>query len=202
MIFIYGAGARSKLILMLLKDLKIKKKIILIDNNYKKKIGLNSEDFLIKNYRYSKDEFLFGFSDPILKQKIFERLKKKIKLKILKPLISKSAIIKSKYKIGYGSIIMDKSFIGENAKIGKNCFVGIDSIINHDTILRDFVEISHKVKIAGNVEIDKGSYLGMGSIIVQKKKIGKNCFVGAGVLVKKNLKNKNKITLKQNIIIK
>ena len=202
MIFIYGSGARSKLVIKLIKELKIRKKIILIDkkpNNNKK---IFSEDYLVKKFKYKKDELVLGFSNPKDKKETYERLITKGKFNLIKPLISKATTIKKKSNIGKGTIIMDGAYLSENVKIGENCFIGIDSLISHDAKFDDFVEISHKVKIAGNVKINKCSFVGMGAIITQNKKIKKNCFVGAGVLLKKNLVENTKITLKQNLKIK
>ena len=187
MIFIYGSGARSKLIIRLIRQLKIKKKIILIDKkpNHKKKIF--SEKYLIKKFKYGKDALVLGFSNPKNKKKTYERLINKRKFNLIEPLISNTATVKKKSNIGRGTIIMDNAYLSENVKVGKNCFIGIDSLISHDVKLEDFVEISHKVKIAGNVKINECSFASMGSIIIQNKKIEKNCFIGAGVLLKNNL---------------
>ena len=58
MIFIYGSGARSKLIIKLIRELKIKKKIILIDKKPKNKKKIFSEEYLIKKFKYGKDDEL------------------------------------------------------------------------------------------------------------------------------------------------
>ena len=67
---------------------------------------------------------------------------------------------------------MDNAYLSQNVKIGKNCFIGINELISHDFKCDDYVEISHKVKIAGNVKIHS-SFVGLGSIIIQKKKLKK-----------------------------
>ncbi len=202
MIFIYGAGARSKLIIKLLKELKIKKRYVLIDKKSNTKKKIFSEEYLIKKFRHKKDELILGFSSPVKKRETYKRISKYKKFNLIKPLVSKSAIIKTNSSIGKGSIVMDNAYLSQNVKIGKNCFIGINALISHDFKCDDYVEISHKVKIAGNVKIHESSFVGLGSIIIQKKEIGKNSFVGAGVLLKKNLAENSKITLKQKLKIK
>lgn len=199
MIFIYGSGARSKLITKLIRELKIKKKIILIDKKPKNKKKIFSEEYLIKKFKYGRDDLVLGFSNPKDKKETYERLTNIRKFNLIKPLISKTATIKKKSNIGRGTIIMDDAYLSENVKIGDNCFIGIDTLISHDAQFDNFVEISHKVKIAGNVRINECSFIGMGSIIIQNKRIKKNCFIGAGVLLKKNLEENSNITLKQNL---
>lgn len=199
MIYLYGVGSRYKIVKFLLKENNINQKIISIDKkkNIKKKIY--NEEYLIKKFNIKRDYLILTISDPVIKNKIINRILNKIKIRFYKPLISKSALLKKNVKIGDGSIIMDRAYIGSNVTIGKNCSIGNLSLISHDTKVGSFTEISHKVKIAGNVKIGKKSFVGLGTTIIQNKIIGNNVFIGAGVLIKKNVDSDEKITLKQTI---
>lgn len=199
MLYIYGAGKRSDLIKNLLVEIKSTEKFQLIDDNRFKSKKVLSKNYLLNNYNYLKDTILIAISNPIKKYEIFNILRKKINLKLHEPLISPSANIKKNSFIGKGSVIMDNAYISQNVKIKRNCFVGIKTLISHDSEISDFVDISHNVSIAGNVKIKKSCYVGMGASIVQNLTIEENSFIGAKVLIKKNIKKNNKITLKQNL---
>lgn len=72
-------------------------------------------------------------------------------------------------------------------KIGKETNVQDGTVIHGTfkecgTILHDRVTIGHLVMLHG-CEIGRGSLIGMGSIVMDKVKIGENCLVGAGSLV-------------------
>lgn len=72
-------------------------------------------------------------------------------------------------------------------KIGKEVNVQDGSVIHGTyqecgTVLHDRVTIGHLVMLHG-CEIGRGTLVGMGSIVMDKVKIGENCLVGAGSLV-------------------
>ena len=200
MIYLFGTGKRYKIVKDLLSQNKVKIKTIAIDEkkyNYSKKIF--DVKYFLKNYNRKNDFLIISISDPIKKFEIFNRLRLKKKIKLFPPLISLSATIKKKVKIGNGSIIMDRAYIGENVKIKENCSIGVSTLISHDSKINSCSEVSHKSKIAGNVNIGKKCFLGLGSIVTQNLKLSDGCFVGAGVLIKKNQPKNTRITLKQNL---
>lgn len=202
MIYLYGKGKRFEIVKDLLKQNRVKQKIIAIDKNIKSKKNVFNEEYFLSNYKYKNDYLIITVSNPEKRFSIYNRLKNKIKIRLHPPLVSKSAVLKKNVKIKNGSVIMDNVYIGNNVNINLNSTIGISSIISHDSFLDEYSEISHKVKIAGNVKIGKCCYLGIGSIVIQKIKIKDNSFIGAGVLVKKNLIKKSRITLKQKLIFK
>tara|TARA_B100001248_G_scaffold262240_1_gene256914 strand:- start:2010 stop:2618 length:609 start_codon:yes stop_codon:yes gene_type:complete len=200
MIYLFGTGKRYKIVKDLLSQNKVKTKIIAIDEkkyNYSKKIF--DIKYFLKNYNSRIDFLIISISDPIKKSKIFNHLSLKKKIKLFPPLISLSATIKKKVKIGNGSIIMDHAYIGENVNIKENCSIGVSTLISHDVKINSCSEVSHKSKIAGNVNIGKKCFLGLGSIVTQNLKLSDGCFIGAGVLIKKNQPKNTRITLKQNL---
>ncbi len=72
-------------------------------------------------------------------------------------------------------------------KIGKEVNVQDGSVIHGTykecgTVLQDRVTIGHLVMLHG-CEIGRGTLVGMGSIVMDRVKIGENCLVGAGSLV-------------------
>lgn len=197
MIYLYGAGKRGLIVSDLLKQNNNKQKVKFIDNKKIKKRNIYNEDYFIKNFNYKKDYLIITITDPQKKKEIYSRLKKYCKLRLYKPLISKTATIKKNVKISKGTVIMDNSYIGQDVSIMENSAVGISSLVSHDCKIGCNSEISHKSKLAGNVKVGDNTYIGMGAIVVQNIKILKNCFIGAGVLVKRNMQANKKITLKQ-----
>ena len=134
MIYLFGTGKRYKIVKELLSQNKVKIKTIAIDEkkyNYSKKIF--DIKYFLKNYNRKNDFLIISISDPIKKFEIFNRLRLKKKIKLFPPLISLSATIKKKVKIGNGSIIMDRAYIGENVKIKENCSIGVSTLISHDS---------------------------------------------------------------------
>ena len=75
---------------------------------------------------------------------------------------------------------MNKIVIGENANIQENSVVHVDK--NSPTIIGKNVTIGHGAIIHG-CTISDNVLVGMGSIILNNAKIGKNTIIGAGALV-------------------
>lgn len=73
--------------------------------------------------------------------------------------------------IGSNNIIMAHSHIGHDAKIGDNCEISTSSVIG------GYVEIGDNTKIKLNVTVRN------------RKKIGKNCLVGMGSVVVKDIES-------------
>ena len=201
MIYLFGKGKRYKIVKDLLNQNRIKSKLIVIDEKYDYSKKIFDIKYFLKRYNCKKDFLIITIADPNKRFEIFNRLSQKKKIQLYPPLISKSATIKKKVKIGNGTIIMDHAYLGENVNIKENCSIGVSSLISHDTKINSYSEVSHKSKLAGNVNIGKRCFLGLGSIMIQNLKLSDGCFVGAGVLVKKNQPKNTRITLKQKFKI-
>lgn len=102
-------------------------------------------------------------------------------------LIHPKAIIGSHVDIGVGTVVMAGVIINACTKIGKGCIVNTSATIDHDNEIEDFVHISPGVHLAGTVKVGKGSWLGIGSTVINDITITSDCKIGAGAVVVKNL---------------
>ena len=110
-------------------------------------------------------------------------------------------------------VILERAKIGQNCNICSHVFIENDVIIGDNVTIKsgvqlwDGIEIKDDVFIGPNVSfcndkypiskrkrneygkitINKGSSIGAGSIILPGVKIGKNCLIGAGTIVTKNI---------------
>lgn len=71
--------------------------------------------------------------------------------------------------------------------IGSNCYFMEGTHIAHDCIVENYVRVSNKVLLAGNVHIMQGSVLGLGAIIHQGQVIGSYSMLGMGAIITKYL---------------
>ncbi len=74
-----------------------------------------------------------------------------------------------------------------NIEIGDFCIINLDCTIGHDAVLKDFVTLYPSANISGNVLIKENSEKGTGTHIIQGKTIGRNCVIGAGTVVIKDI---------------
>lgn len=101
--------------------------------------------------------------------------------------IHPSAQIGLDVEIKEGTVVMANVCINSSAKIGKHCIINTGAIIEHDNIIEDFVHISPNVALGGTVKIGESTHVGIGSIVKNNITICKNCTIGAGAVVVKNI---------------
>ena len=90
-------------------------------------------------------------------------------------------------EIQEGTVIMANACINSSAKIGKHCIINTGAIIEHDNIIEDYVHISPNATLGGTVKIGESTHVGIGSIVKNNITICKNCKIGAGAVVVKDI---------------
>jgi sugar O-acyltransferase (sialic acid O-acetyltransferase NeuD family) len=98
-------------------------------------------------------------------------------------LIHPSAIVSKYSSIKLGSVVKANVVIDAFSKIGLACILGTSATLAHDCKLMDAVHVSPGANLAGSVEVDQCTWLGIGSTINQGLSIGKNVIIGAGSVV-------------------
>ena len=103
-----------------------------------------------------------------------------------------SCIRRGPSDIGEGAMFHDYTMVTANARIGRHCLVNLYSYIAHDCIVGDFVTLSPRVCINGNVIVEDEVFFGTGAIIAngtphKPLRIGKGAFIGMGALVTKDV---------------
>lgn len=98
-------------------------------------------------------------------------------------LIHPSAVISRRVVVHAGTVIMAGAVINSDVTIGRGCIINTASSVDHDCKLGDYVHLSPGCHIAGNVSIGHGSWLGIGSTIIQSISVCKEVIVGAGGVV-------------------
>ena len=97
--------------------------------------------------------------------------------------IHPSAVIGKNVQIGHGSMILGDVVINNGSVIGKHCIINTSSSVDHHNKISDFVHIAPGTHTGGNVEIDEGTFLGIGNSVIPGIKIGKWSVIGAGTVV-------------------
>ena len=102
-------------------------------------------------------------------------------------LIDPTVITGRNMKIHDGLVIAPNSVLTSNINLGKQVHIDLACTIGHDCIVGDFVTISPGANISGNVEIQRGAFLGTGAVILEKVRIGEWAKIGAGAVVTENV---------------
>lgn len=101
--------------------------------------------------------------------------------------IHPSAQIGLDVEIQEGTVVMANVCINSSARIGKHCIINTGAIIEHDNIIEDFVHMSPNTSLGGTVKIGESTHVGIGSIVKNNITICKNCTIGAGAVVVKDI---------------
>lgn len=94
--------------------------------------------------------------------------------------IHPSVILSRWITISEGVVIASGTTVTNRVNIGRHVHINNGCTVNHDDSLDDYVTLSPGVHLAGNVVLEKGAYMGIGSIVIQQKTIGRWSIVGAG----------------------
>ena len=63
--------------------------------------------------------------------------------------------------------------------------------VDHDCKIRDGVQLAPRVVLGGRVHIGDLSFVGIGATIINRIVIGRNCLIGAGAVVVRDIPDHN-----------
>lgn len=98
-------------------------------------------------------------------------------------LIHPDAVLGSNVKIGYGTAVMAGAVINTKSTIGNGVIINTCSSVDHDNIIGDYSHIAVGAHLAGNVHIDKHTWVGAGATVINNIDICSDCMIGAGAVV-------------------
>ncbi len=190
-LFIYGNSGLGRSIVNLIEsNSKINNwdEIIFI-NDFEQNVTLGYKtitfDDSLQLCKSNNSDYIIALGEPFLKSKLYKKCQENnLKMAIINgsqyPLF-RTTKIKDGCVIHYGSVIDVDAIIDENTFINQNVSIG------HDVYIGKSCVISPNSVIGGFTEIGDQTYIGSGSTIRDRIKIGKNCIIGMGAVVTKDI---------------
>lgn len=132
----------------------------------------------------SKGLWIIGIGNNKSRKRIAEEV---LKDKEFITIMSAQAICDISIDPGEGTQIMAGVVIQVDTIIGNHCIINTAASIDHDCVIDSYVHIAPNVTLCGGVKIGECSFIGAASVILPYIKIGKNCTIGAGSVVTKNI---------------
>lgn len=124
---------------------------------------------------------IIAVGDPSAREHMFGKIKD---YNIRFPtLIHPSAKVSDSAHIGEGSIIGIDCIVSTDVTIGRHVFLNMRTVVGHDAVIEDFCSCLVNCIIAGEVHIGEASLLGSGSIIMEKRVIGRKAKTSMGSIV-------------------
>lgn len=190
-LYIYGASGHAKVVIDAAEKMGGYKIEGLLDDNIQLKgniiVGypiLGGREYL-KNLNTKDSAFFVAIGINQARQRISLLL---LSLGFeLCTIIHPSAIIAKDVFIDIGTVLMAGTVVNTSSKIGRFCIINTSSSIDHDCIIGEAVHICPGAKLAGDVHIGDRSWVGINSCIIEGRKIGNDCLIGAGACVIKDV---------------
>lgn len=173
---LYGAGGHAKVVIDILKSIGVKITGLLDDNELIKEFHGYPVN---KNPIDEKIPVIISIGENNIRKKIAQKIPHTNYLKIIHP----SAIVSDNATIENGTVIMHGCIIQPGVLIGRHCIINTGASIDHDCIINDYVHVSPRVTLCGNVTIGEGTLIGAGTTIIPGVKIGKWSVIAAGSVV-------------------
>jgi sugar O-acyltransferase (sialic acid O-acetyltransferase NeuD family) len=187
-IIIIGASGHGKVVADIAIKMNKWQSIAFLDDDESIKISMGLEVIgkTADAFKY-KDEadFFVAIGSNATREKIQEKLIGE-GLNVVN-LIHPSVVIGTDVVIDIGTAVMAGVVINSSTRVGKGCIINTSSSLDHDNVIEDYVHISPGVSLAGTVNVGKGSWLGIGSVVSNNVNICSGCKVGAGAVVVKDI---------------
>ena len=196
-LFILGTSGHAKVILDIAKDMDSYSKIFFLDPSKEQGEVINgvsvagSEENLdnIVKGDFSDIEVAIGIGDNYIRNKVYEKKKKKYSNLEYAVLIHPSAVVSESAIIGEGSVVMPCAVVNANSTIGRFSIVNTKASVDHDCSIGDFVTLAPGVTLGGNVTVGNFSAVCLGASVIHGITIGKENVIGANSLVLKNIED-------------
>lgn len=145
------------------------------------------DDVTINNSTDEALSIVIAVGEPWLKKRIREKYTNQ--LIDFPTLIHPSVIIGNKdfVDIGEGCIICAGVIITSNVVIKDFVTINLCCTVGHDTVIERYSSFMPSVNISGEVSVEEGVYVGTGTKIINRLRLGTNSIIGAGAVVAKDL---------------
>lgn len=132
----------------------------------------------IDSYIDINSEFFVAIGDNNTRRKVTQQLLHK--QAAIATLIHPSAQVSRYSTIGEGSLICANAVVNIETRVGLASIINTAATVDHDCVLENFVHVAPGARLAGGVSVGECSFIGIGSVIIQGKIVGKSCILGAG----------------------
>ena len=164
---IYGYGGHGLEVEELARVINLKEnrweKVIFIDDSPDKTDGerIFSFETIVNDYKPEDIEFMVGIGEPVIRAKIFDKVKEKGYN--FATLVHPSASVAGNARIEEGTVICYNAYVS----IGKNSVISAFVSMGGNSRIGDNSFVGMNVPIKQGAVIGSGSVVGMGSVVVR-----------------------------------
>ena len=191
---IYGYGGHGLEVEELARVINLKEnrweKIIFVDDA-KDKIDnekIFSFEDIISKYSPKDIEFMTGIGEPVIREKLYNKVKEKdYNLAIL---VHPSASVAESAVLEEGTMVAHNAFVSIKAHLFTNALVQPLACVHHECSVGRNSVVSTSAVMGGNSSLGYNSFIGLGASVKQGISVGNGSVVGMGAVVIKNVSDR------------
>ena len=193
-VIIYGGGGLSKMIIETVRVLGTYQIVGVIDDNMKKGTdvigtpvigGADMLPRLMKDGIRLAVNSVGGIGNYKVRLDVFLKLAKEGF--VCPAIVHPSAHVDPSARLESGVLVLAQSYISGNAVVRMGTLINNSVVVSHDCVLGVCTNLSPGAIIAGDVIIEDFAQLGMNATVNIGVKVGKECLIGNGAIIKKDV---------------
>ncbi|MBN9417500.1 hypothetical protein ABS71_20925 [bacterium SCN 62-11] len=94
-----------------------------------------------------------------------------------------SACVSQWSQIGHGCVILQQCTLSAGCRLDDQVVLLPGCRVSHDTVVADYNILATGVILSGYVQVERNCYLGAGSLVRERLRLGEGCLVGMGSVV-------------------
>lgn len=174
-VYLYGASGHAKVVMDIAQKANYDVSCLIDDNPEEN----DFEGLPVVHSAEGLSPIIVTIGDCQIRKKIVGALGDREYLTLIHPSVVKAESV----ELGHGTVVMAGAILNPYASVGNHCIINTGASIDHDCIIHDFVHIAPHCTLCGEVEIGEGTWVGVGTTIIQGRHVGKDCYIGAGSVV-------------------
>ena len=191
---IYGYGGHGLEVEELARVINLKEnrweKIIFVDDA-KDKIDnekIFSFEDIISKYSPKDIEFMTGIGEPVIREKLYNKVKEKDYSFAI--LVHPSASVAESAVLEEGTMVAHNAFVSIKAHLFTNTLVQPMACVHHECSVGRNSVVSTSAVMGGNSSLVYNSFIGLGASVKQGISVGNGSVVGMGAIVIKNVSDR------------
>lgn len=101
----------------------------------------------------------------------------------LPALVHPRAVVARSVTLSVGTVVVAGAVLNPGVRVGELCVVNTAASVDHECVIEDGVMVGPGSRLAGNVAVGAGAWVGIGAVVLQKCRIGAGSVIGAGAVV-------------------
>lgn len=165
-------------------------KIIFVDDA-KDKIDnekIFSFEDIISKYSPKDIEFMTGIGEPVIREKLYNKVKEKDYSFAI--LVHPSASVAESAILEEGTMVAHNAFVSIKAHLFTNTLVQPLACVHHECSVGRNSVVSTSAVMGGNSSLGYNSFIGLGASVKQGISVGNGSVVGMGAVVIKNVSDR------------